>query len=312
MILLVKSDGEAAVPEWRHWFGQFAPSLEVRWWDDPGVDPAQVRYVFVWQPDRGRIAGFPHLRLVLSDAAGVGHITADPTLPAHLPLVRMVNPETGQRMAEYACMMALALLRDLPRSIARQRARQWDEFPQPRTARQTRVGVMGLGQLGTAAAAALAALGFQVAGWATRPRDLPGIACFAGDAMLAEFLARTDILINLLPETPATRGILRAETLALLPPGAGLVQAGRGSHLVLRDLFAALDSGHLAGAAIDVFEREPLSSDHPAWSHPRIIVTAHGAAFDTREGRARTAAAAIAADLLGEPVPNLYDPARGY
>ncbi len=311
-VLLVKSGGEAAMPEWRRHIGEAAPGLDIRWWDDPEVDSAAVHYVLVWEPEPGRLARLPNLRLILSDAAGVGHILRDPDLPPGVPIVRMVSVETAQRMGEYACLACLALLRDLPRSIANQRARLWEEFTPDRTAQGTRVGVMGMGQLGRRAAEMLAAIGFRVAGWSASRKISAEIESFAGEADLSVFLARSDIVVNLLPETPATRAILRAETLALLPPGAGVVNAGRASHVVLADLLAALDRGRLRGAVLDVFGREPLPADDPAWTHPRVIVTAHGAAYDTLAGRARQAAATILADQRGETPPHLYDPRRGY
>jgi len=311
-LLLVKSGGEEAMPEWRRWFGQFAPDLDVRWWDDPTVDRAQVRYAFVWQPDHGRLAALPNLRLVCSDGAGVGHITCDPTLPPGLALVRLVTEDAAQLMAEYVCMASLALLRELPRSLANQRAGAWAEFASKRTARQACVGLMGLGRLGSACVPALAGIGFTLAGWSATRKALPGVECYAGDAERNGFLARTDILVNLLPETPATMGILCAETLAQLPRGAGLVNAGRGSHLKLADLVAALDCGQLSGAVLDVFDPEPLAPGDPIWSHPQIIVTAHGAAYGPRQGRAHYVADIIAGDRRGAALPNLYDPQRGY
>ena len=298
--------------EWRHWFARFAPGLDVRWWNDPTVDPARVAYAFVWEPDPGRLAAMPNLRFAVSDGAGVGHITRDPSLPPGLPLVRLVTGEAAQLMAEYVCLASLALLRELPRSLANQRAGAWEEFASWRTARQVRVGLMGLGRIAAAIPAALSGIGFQLAGWSATRKALPGMACFAGEGEFRAFLAASDILVNLLPETAATSGILRTETLAWLPEGAGLVNAGRGSHLVLPDLLAALDSGRLGGAVLDVFDPEPLAADSPMWSHPRVIVTAHGAAYGSRESRAAYVAEVVARDRRGEPPVNLFEYRNGY
>jgi glyoxylate/hydroxypyruvate reductase A len=311
-ILVVKSGGPAAMPAWQRHFAAFAPQIEVAWLNDPATDVGRVRWALVWEPDPGRLAQFPNLKLIVSDAVGVGHILRDPSLPKGIPIVRMGGEELGQRMGEYVCMACLALLRDLSRSLSNQRAHLWDEFTPDRTARDTRVGILGFGRLGGRAAAMLLALGFAVAGWSNSRKQCPGVESFAGQAELAALLARSDLLVNLLPETPATRGILCADTLALLPPGAGVVNTGRGSHLILPDLLGAIDSGHLCGAVLDVFEPEPLAPESPAWSHPRIIITAHGAAYHTPRGRARYAADAILTDLRGEPPANLYDPALGY
>ena len=254
MILLVNSGGEAAVPEWQAEFRAVAAHLDVRWWRDPAVDLTEVPYVFLWAPTPGWLAGLPKLRLILSSGAGVDHITSDPDWPRHVPIVRMGGAETQQRMGEWVCLAALALLRDLPAAIAGQAARRWVEVPSGRTAPETRVGIMGLGNLGAAAAGMLRGLGFQVSGWSRTAKDLPGVRCFAGPEGRDAFLAGADILVCLLPDTPETRGAIRAETLALLPPGAGVVNAGRGGHVVLPDLLAALDAGRLSGAVLDVFD----------------------------------------------------------
>lgn len=311
-VLLVKSGGAAAVDEWRDSFREFGAQVEVRWWDDPAVDPATVEYALVWQPDAGRLAGYPRLKAVLSTAAGVDHILADPQLPAALPIVRMVTADTVRRMSEFTVMASLMLLKDMPRMIAQQHQRIWHEFATPRTATETRVGIMGLGALGLAAAALLARTGFITAGWARTQRQVPDVACFAGSDGLPAFLARTDILICLLPDTADTRGIIDAGLLAQLPRGASVINVGRGSHVDLAALTAALDAGHIGSALLDVFETEPLPADAAVWAHPKIIVTPHGAATPSRRERARQAALAIVALQNGQTPPHVYDRVRGY
>lgn len=311
-VLLVKSGGEKAVPEWQGHFAEAAPGLDVRWWDDPSVRPEDVDYVLVWEPDAGRLAAMPNLRMILSTAAGVDHITRDPAWPAHLPLVRMGGEETGQRMGEYVCMACLALLRDFRRVTLSQHAQVWDYFENPRCALDVRVGVMGLGNLGSRSAMMLAALGFQVAGWSRSVKTLPGVECFTGAEERDAFLRRSDILVCLLPDTPDTRNAIRAETIALLPRGAAVVNAARGGHVVFDDLVAALDSGHLSGAVLDVFVDEPLPAGHPAWTHRLITVTPHMASLATRRARSFYVADAIRRFEAGEALPNLYDPGRGY
>lgn len=310
-VLLVNSGGEEAVEDWRRLFAPLAPHLEIRWLEDPAVPPESVRYVFCWAPRPGLLAGFPNLRLICSSGAGVDHITADPAWPRHVGIVRMGGDETAQRMGEYVCLGALAMLRRLPRIIAGQRAARWDHFDSPRTAPETRVGIMGLGNLGIRACAMLGGLGFPVAGWSRSGRHIPGVACYGAGEQDA-FLAGSDILVNLLPDTPETRGALHAQTLAKLPRGAAVINAGRGPQLVIPDLVAALDSGHLSGAMLDVFDTEPLPAADPLWRHPNVIVTPHLAALASRPARARYVAAAIAAFEGGERPPNLYEPERGY
>ena len=312
MILLVNSGGEAAVADWRALFHEAAPHLDIRWIADPMVRPEDVAYAFVWAPEPGFLASLPNLRLIVSSGAGVDHITTDPAWPRHVGIVRMGGDETAQRMGEYVCLGALSLMRGMPRIIAGQRAAKWDHFDTPRTAGETRVGIMGIGNLGIRAAAMLRAVGYPVAGWSRRRKHLPGVACFAGPEELPAFLAQTDLLVNLLPDTAETKGAIRAETLAMLPRGAGVVNAGRGPQLVLPDLLAALDEGHLSGAFLDVFATEPLPADDPAWTHPKIIVTPHIASLASRPARVRYVVDAIAAFERGEALPNLFDPARGY
>ena len=215
-------------------------------------------------------------------------------------------------MGEYCCLAALSILRDYPRMIAAQAARHWDTYEPPHTARDKCVGIMGFGTIGQVVARMLSGLGFQLAGWARSRKSVDGITMFAGDDELAPFLARCDILVNLLPDTPATRGVLDARRLAWLPRGAGVVNGGRGTAIVLPDLIAALDSGQIGAAVLDVFEEEPLPADNPAWTHPRITVTGHLAGYASRRARAASVAATLAAMERGETVPHLYDRARGY
>jgi glyoxylate/hydroxypyruvate reductase len=311
-ILLVKSGGEASLPEWHSAFAKLCPYLDIHWWDDPTVDPNDVIYVLVWQPEPGRIATFPNLQVIFSSAAGVDHILADPNLPRHLPIVRNASAETLHSVGEYVCLAVLALQRDLKRALNAQRDHRWDEFQAARTAPQTRVGVMGLGNIGQLALRMLHGLGYTLAGWSLSAKSLPNVTCYAGLEQLADFLPNSDILVGLLPETPLTRGLLSASRLAMLPKDAGIVSAGRGSLIVMPDLIAALDSGHLSGAVLDVFENEPLTPSDPVWDHPRIIVTGHIAGFASRYARAEYVADAIKAWRRGEPLPNVYQPTRGY
>ena len=311
MILLVNSGGEKAVEDWRAMFAPVAPDLDIRWIDDPAVAKADVRYVFCWAPKAGFLASLPNLRLICSSGAGVDHITGDATWPRHVGIVRMGGEEPAQRMGEYVCLGALSMLRQMPRIIQGQRVPTWDHFDSPRTAQETKVGIMGLGNLGIRAAEMLRGLGFPVAGWSRSRKHVPGVTCFE-EAELDAFLAGTDLLVNLLPDTPETRGAIRAETIGKLRPGASIVNAGRGPQLVVADMIAALDSGHLSGAMLDVFEVEPLPVDDPLWRHPKVIVSPHIASLASRPARARYVAEAIAAFERGERPPNLYDPDRGY
>jgi glyoxylate/hydroxypyruvate reductase A len=311
-ILLVNSGGDAALPEWQAAFVQLAPEIEVRGWNDKAVNPDAVRYVLVWEPEPGRLAEYRNLRVIFSSAAGVDHIVRDPTVPPHLPIVRMAATETSQTVGEYVCLAALSLLRDLPRMTAAQAACRWDNFEPPHTALDKCVGIMGIGIIGQVTARMLRGLGFRISGWARTPKSHQGITVFSGMAELEPFLGQSDILVNLLPDTPETRGLLDATRLDMLPLGAGLVNAGRGSAVVLPDLITALDRGRIGAAVLDVFEEEPLPPDHPAWRHPRITVTPHVAGYASRHARAAAVVAAMRTLRDGGSIPHLYDRARGY
>jgi len=311
-VLLVKSAGPQSLPRWRDEFAEASPHLDVHWWDDPAVDPRRVRYCLVWQPDPGRIATFRALEVVFSSAAGIEHIVRDPLLPPELPIVRMVSDELAQTVGEYVTLAALMLLRDQPRMARQQACRTWDYFEPPRTALGTRVGILGLGAMGRRAAAMLSGVGFDLLGWSRTEKHLDGVRTFHGDEGLARMLPACDLLVALLPETPATRGLIDAGRLALLPEGAGLINAARGPVVVAADIIAALDAGHLAHAVLDVFETEPLAVDDPLWAHPKITVTSHLAGYATLPAKARYVAAQIARHEAGQALENLYDRARGY
>ncbi|WP_332837290.1 2-hydroxyacid dehydrogenase [Neoroseomonas rubea] len=312
MILVVKSGGEAALPEWRAHFAEFAPGLDLRWWDDATLDPATVDFALVWDPEPGRLARLPRLRAIFGSGAGVDLIAADPGLPRHVPLVRCVPPEATQRMGEFVCWAVLSLSRDARRMAIAQARSTWDYFEAPFAASERTVGIMGLGAMGQRAAAMLRGLGVPVIGWSRTPKALPDIETFAGAEGRDAFLARSEVLVCLLPATPETKGIIAAPLLERLPRGAGLVQVGRGAQQVLPDILAALDDGQLSGAVLDVFEPEPLPPDSPAWTHPKAIVTPHVGSLPSRRERARYVADCIARVIRGEALPNVYDPARGY
>lgn len=312
MLLVVKSGGEAAVPEWRDAFAGVAPGLEIGWWDDPAIAPGDVDYALVWDPEPGRLAAMPKLKAVFGSGAGVDYILRDPLLPRHLPLVRCVPPEATQRMGEFACWAVLSLAKDARRMAIAQAQSRWDAFDPHFAATARTVGIMGLGAMGQRAAEMIAGLGIPVVGWSRTRKTIPGIETFAGVAERDAFLARSDVLVCLLPATPETAGILSAPLFAKLPRGAGLVQLGRGAQQVTGDILAALDSGQLSGAVLDVFEEEPLPEESPAWAHPRLIVTPHAASTPNRQERAHYVARCIAMHQCGEPLPNLYDPGRGY
>lgn len=309
MALLFQSSVDSA-ERWSAELQRLLPDLEIRVWPQIG-NAGDIDAALVWRPPAGLLASLPRLKLIAALGAGADHILADPRLPTNVPIVRLVDPYMTAAMSEYVQLQVLRLHRQDPLYLAQQRERIWRERPQPNAA-ERRVGVLGLGELGGDAALKLRVLGFDVAGWGRTERKLPGIACFHGADGLRALLARSEILICLLPLTPATEGILDARLFAGLPRGAAIVNCARGGHLVEADLVAALDSGQLSAAILDVFREEPLPSQHLFWSDPRITVTPHVAATT----HAATAAPVVADNLRrlsqGRPLLHLVDRERGY
>ena len=309
MALLFRSTVDSAA-RWRAQLTRLTQQLDIRVWPEIG-DPAEIDYALVWRPEPGFLASLPSLKLILSLGAGVDHLLDDPRLPRHLPIVRLVDPHMTNAMSEYVVLQVLRLhCRDLDYR-AQQQAGVWRELDQPNAAGR-RVGILGLGELGQDAAKKLKALGFDVAGWSRSEKAVAGVGSYAGAAGLPLLLGRSEILVCLLPLTAETEGILNARTLALLPKGAALVNAARGAHLVEEGLLAALASGQISAAVLDVFRQEPLPADHPFWHHPRIVVTPHVAAFTNPATAAPIILENIRRFEEGRPLLNRIDPARGY
>lgn len=299
---------------WDVWEGHLRrelPELPLRHWDVPG-DDAAVRYALVWNPPRGELKRrFPSLEYIFSLGAGVDALLDDPQLPRGVPVVRMVEEALVTGMTEYIALHVLRLHRRQTEFEAQQKDRVWRQIATP-LAPERRVGIMGFGKLGADAARALAALRFDVAAWSRTPKDDPAVAMFLGPDGLDAFLARSEILAVLLPLTGATRALLNAGLFARLPKGAALINAGRGGLQVEADILAALDSGHLAAAVLDVFATEPLPADSPLWSHPKVTVTPHNAALTGAASGAREVAKNLQRVLAGERPDNIVDPKAGY
>jgi glyoxylate/hydroxypyruvate reductase A len=263
------------------------------------------------EPPPGALARLTNLKCVLSLGAGVDHILNDPGYPRGVPLSRVVDPYLTAGMSEYVVLHVLAHHRGLFRTLADQAQGRWKPFAAKR-ADETRVGFLGIGELGLDAARKLVPFGYRLAGWSNTRKNEPGIESFAGIGELPAFLDRTDILVCLLPLTATTRGILNTATFELLPEGASVINAARGGHLIEPDLVAALDSGHLAGATLDVFSTEPLPAESPLWSHPKVMVTPHMAAITDPRSTAVAMAESMARVRRGEAPLNEVDVARGY
>jgi glyoxylate/hydroxypyruvate reductase A len=294
---------------WAEIFARRAPQYDFRQWPDIG-DPARVRFLAAWQPPEDLRGTLPNLEVLFSSGAGVDQFDLS-TLPPDLPLVRMVEPGIIGGMVEYVTWAVLGLHRDMPQYRRQQQRGEWSPL-QVVAASERRVGVLGLGQLGQAVLGSLRRFGFDCAGWSRSRHAIEGVQCHAGPDELPAFLERTNILVCLLPLTNETRGFLDATLFSHLPHGASLVHVGRGQHLVARDLLAALDSGRIAEAVLDVTDPEPLPPVHAFWQHPRITLTPHIASMTDPD----TAAEAVLDNLRrhesGEPMIGLVDRAKGY
>lgn len=278
---------------------------------DKVPDPDAITYSVVWRPSTGAMTPFRNLKAIVSLGAGIDHVLADEKLPEDVPIIRTVGTDLTQRMKEYIALHVLRHHRELPQIQANQAAHVWDQIIVP-PAPERRVGIMGLGNLGAAAAQMLAQIGFNVVGWSRSPKTIAGVTTYAGDASFGTFLDGTEILVCLLPLTDSTLGILNADTFNRLKRGASVINAARGPHLVDRDLIEALSSGQIAAATLDVFHVEPLSKDHPFWGHPRITVTPHVASMIDAPTGSKIVAKNIRAFEETGSVADLADAKRGY
>ncbi|MGC6330873.1 2-hydroxyacid dehydrogenase [Rhizorhabdus sp. FW153] len=301
---------EARGAIWADIMASRVPQLPFLRWGRDAVDPAQIRYLAAWNVPPDFIAQFPNLEMLFSVGAGIDQLPIS-ALPPQVRVVRMVEPGIITGMAEYVAMACLALHRDLPFFLAEQRAGRWTYRP-TRLAAETRVGVMGLGELGKAALARLKPLGFLLSGWSRSAHMIEDVTCFAGPEAMNAFLAQSDILVCLLPLTDKTRGILCRETFENMPRGSAVINVGRGGHLVADDLIAALDSGQLRAAMLDVAMPEPLPPGHAFYDHPAVFLTPHVAAETRHASAGEVLADNVLRLLAGEPLLGEVDRTRGY
>ena len=308
MSILYRSDAARAAG-WASYFARHAPELEFRVWPDAG-NLREIEYLIAWQVPADFLAQMPNLKVLFSSGAGIDHVDLS-AVPAHIPLVRMVEPGIIDGMVEYVSLAVLALHRDFFDYAEAKAARRWAPLEVPPASART-IGVMGMGSLGRAVLERLATYGFRLRGWNRSPRDMEGVETFAGADQLQRFLADCDVLVCLLPLTPATTGILNAQVFSALPAGASVINVGRGPHLVDADLLAALDSGHLSRAILDVTDSEPLPREHPFWAHPRVFLTPHVASMTQPGTAAPILLENVRRHQRGEPLTGAIDRSRGY
>jgi glyoxylate/hydroxypyruvate reductase A len=273
--------------------------------------PEDITYFAGFRPPPGFLKTLPGLKAMFSLGAGVDGFLRDPGLPA-LPLTRFVDPTLMHEMAQYVAMHVLIVHRGQRFLDRAQGEGRWRQRMLQRASRDTRIGILGLGDIGAAIAASLLPFDFRLSGWSRSRKSADGVKSFAGDDELPQFLAQCDYCVCVLPLTDETRGILNAGTFARMPEGAWVINVARGGHLIEEDLVAALDSGHLGGAVLDVFQAEPLPPESPLWSHPKVTVTPHIAGITDAEAALAYVADCVMRCESGRPLENVVDLTRGY
>jgi len=273
--------------------------------------PEEITYFSGFRPPPGFLKTLPNLKAMFSLGAGVDGFLRDPELP-RLPLTRFVDPTLMHEMAQYVVMHVLIAHRGQRFFDAAQSESTWRQRMLARPSRDTRIGILGLGDIGGTIATSLLPFDFQLSGWSRSRKNIPGVKSFAGEAELPQFLAQCDYLVCVLPLTDDTRGIINAKLLAQLPKGAWVVNVARGAHLIEEDLIAALDSDHLAGAVLDVFQAEPLPDDSPIWRHPKITATPHIAGITDAQAALAYVADCVVRCEKDRPLENVVDLSKGY
>ncbi len=284
--------------------------VEFRAYPETGI-LAEIDYVLAWMPPVGFLKTLPNLKAIISIGAGVSHILRDPHLPEGVPIVRLIDEVSVRDMSHHALYWVLHFHRNYDCYARRQTARQWHRQPVI-VPRQRRVGILGLGAIGGSIARFLADHDFEVTGWSRSEKIIPGVRTVSGEDGFSEILSSTEILINMLPATEATRNILDNSAFAQMPKGGFLINMGRGETVVDQDLIAALDSGQLDGAALDVFREEPLPPDNPLWAHPKVFVTPHAAGATNQMSAPRQIASDILKIEAGVELKHVTDISKGY
>ena len=294
---------------WRRALAKQIPDLDFRVWPDVG-DYESIEMVLADFAPPGLLKQFPNLKLISYLGYGVDALFKDPELPKTVAITRIGSLGIAVQVTQYVVLYLLRHHRLLPTYERQQAQTVWQPI-EPLDSRRVHVGVLGLGQIGRHTAQTLGMLDFRVVGWSRTAKDIPGVACFHGAESLSTVLEQSDYVVCALPLTPETRNIINAQTIAAMKHDAYLINVGRGGQIVERDLLKAVNAGHLSGAALDVFEIEPLPSDSPLWTHPKVTITPHVAAFSVDDGIAQ-AVENYRRLRAGEPLSYLVDPELEY
>ena len=304
---IVFSATQTKVQPWLDAFREALPQAHVEEWE-PGAAPAD--YAIVWRPPQQLFDEQPRLKAVMNMGAGVDALLEMRTPPGAV-IVRIDDGGMAVQMAEFVCHAVIRYFRELDVYERESQNGVW-AFRKPRRREDFAVGIMGLGVLGQRVAQALRQFELPLRGWSRIAKQVEGMECFAGEQHFGDFLSGTRVLVCLLPLTPETEGIMNRRTLAQLPPKSYVINVARGAHLVEEDLIELLDSGHLAGATLDVFRTEPLPQTHPFWKHPKVTVTPHTSARTLRDESVAQIAGKILALERGEPIAGVVDRKKGY
>lgn len=270
-IVIIRQDDKIEL--WKNAFLQADSSLEVYSYldDHPKAD---ITMAVIWKHPKGSLSHYPNLKCIASAGAGVDYIFEDDTRPQNIPITRIVDPFLASDMSEHVLAVTLAHLKNLNTYTFQQVETVWQPLEYLRI-KDVTVGILGLGELGALTATDLNTVGFNVQGWSRSKKEIDNVKSYSGENERSQFLKSTDVLVCLLPLTPATQGILNKELLSQLPKNGYLINVARGGHLIDDDLITLLDNNHLSGACLDVYHSEPLPLAHPFWNHKKIMMTPH-------------------------------------
>jgi glyoxylate/hydroxypyruvate reductase A len=295
---------------WKNALQRHLPALEVMHASEVS-DPSRIHFALAWKPPQGFFNGMKNLRLIVNLGAGVDSLVGRSDLPEGVPITRISDPQMGRMMAGYVLFATLRYARNIPHFEQAQRRSTWS-YHHPRSPEDIRVTVLGLGQLGALAAHELQRQGLTVSGWSRSPARIEGVQCFSGMETLDTVLSQADILVIMLPLTSTTRGLLSRERLMRLPRGAALINVARGALIDQGALTDLLKDGHIGGATLDVFEREPLPADDPLWQMENVLITPHLASVAIPSSAAEQIVHNILRVSQGGPLMHLIDLSRGY